>query len=51
MYFCPCWYQNGKSVLQVWGIELDQDDQNAEVEDEGKDAFRAHVEAVFADVL
>ena len=41
--------QDGKSALQVWGIPSDQRDQDVEVEDEDKEAFQAHVEAVFAD--
>ena len=44
-------HQHDKSALQVWGIPSDQRDQDVEVEDEEKEAFRAHVEALFADVL
>ena len=43
--------QSGRSALQVWGIPSDQRDQDAVVEDEDKEAFKAHVEALFADVL
>ena len=31
--------------------EVEDDDQDAEVEDDDKEAFKAHVEALFADVL
>ena len=43
--------QSGKSALQVWGISSSQGNQDAEVDDEDKEAFKAHVEALFADVL
>ena len=44
-------FKNGKSALQVWGIPSVQRDQDAVVEDEDKDAFKAHMEALLADVL
>ena len=43
--------QSEKSALQVWGIPSDERNQQAEVEDEDKEAFKAHAEALFADVL
>ena len=44
--------QSWKSALQVWGILLNYwRDQDAEVEDDDKEVFKAHVEALFADVL
>ena len=46
-----CMLQSGRSALQVWGIPSYQRDQDAVVEDEDKEAFKAHVEALFADVL
>ena len=41
----------GKSALQVWGIPSSQTDIDAVVEDDDKEAFRVHMEALFADVL
>ena len=43
------------SALQMWGIEsgcvsLDSKHKVVEVEDEDKEAFRAHVEALFGDM-
>ena len=47
-----CILQSGQSALQVWGIySNDWEGQDAEVEDEDKEVFEAHVEALFADVL
>ena len=56
--------QKGKSALQVWGIQSSpapfpgclfafayQQIQHTEVEDEDKEVFKAHVEALLADVL
>ena len=43
--------QSGQSALQVWCIPSDQRNQHAVVEDEDKEAFKAHVEALFTDVL
>ena len=43
--------QRGKSALQVWGIVHGDKDDFAVVEDEDKEAFRTHVDVIFADVL
>ena len=52
LFISLCIWQFGKSALQVWGISLNYwQDQHAEVEDEDKEAFKAHVEALLADVL
>ena len=42
--------QRGHSALQVWGISV-WASCDPLVEDAEKEAFRAHVEALFADVL
>ena len=50
-FFCiPDIEQRGHSALQVWGISVLQDDQDAVVDDENKEAFGAHVDAMFADM-
>ena len=51
LYMRACVLQADKSVLQVWGIPSRRRDQDSETEDEDKEAFRVHVEALFADVL
>ena len=40
--------QRGMSALEVWGISVDGN-QDARVEDEDKEAFMAHVNAIFDD--
>ena len=47
-------WQDGKSALQVWGGQFWDSPwmkKDEAAEDEDKEAFRAHVEALFADVL
>ena len=46
-------FQHHKSALQVWGLRKQKDwrDRGRVVEDEDKEALRAHVEALFSDVL
>ena len=39
--------QRGLSALEVWGILAYDGDQDARVEDEDKEAFMAHVNAIF----
>ena len=52
LFISLCMLQSGKSALQVWGISSNYwQDQDAEMEDEDKEAFKAHVEALFTDVL
>ena len=41
--------QFGKSALQVWGWKDEESDE--EVENEGKAAFKAFIEAMLAEVL
>ena len=47
LVFALYWVQTGKSALQVWGISLRfGSHQDAVVEDEHKEAFEAHTEAL-----
>jgi len=51
LFFAADLDKRAQSALQVWGIPMWLDDQDIVVEDADKEAFSAHVDSMFTDML